>query len=208
MPLLLKNFVRPDKHKKHMDSCSGVPGIVYNYNNKSLVTFEDNFDAKGDLPMAIYFDYETTVPLTNNYFDPDHPHLIIRKIAVERTYVYSINQLTTIDYLSEDQMKYIVIKLVKQLNNIAQEVGKKKKKKKSKNGLGQMFSDTAIVKKKPLIQWFHAKIKSQNLEIDLRIKNQFERENAINWETNVLDASACLKLSHSNLTYQSFNVSW
>ena len=128
MPLLLKNFVRPDKHKKHMDSCSGVPGIVYNYNNKNLVTFEDNFDAKGDLPMAIYFDYETTVPLTNNYFDPDHPHLIIRKIAVERTYVYSINQLTTIDYLSEDQMKYIVIKLVKQLNNIAQEVGKKKKK--------------------------------------------------------------------------------
>ena len=71
-----------------------------------------------------------------------------------------------------------------------------------------MFSDTAIVKKKTLIQWFHAKIKSQNLEIDLRIKNQFERENAINWETNVLDASACLKLSHSNLTYQSFNVSW
>ena len=29
-------------------------------------------------------------------------------------------------------MKYIVIKLVKQLNNIAQEVGKKKKKKRAK----------------------------------------------------------------------------
>ena len=61
-------FARPDKHKKHMESCSGVPGIVYNFNNKKLLTFEDNFGAKGDLPMTIYFDYETTAP-TDNYFD-------------------------------------------------------------------------------------------------------------------------------------------
>ena len=34
--------------------------------------------------------------------------------------------------------------------------------------------------KKTLLQWFDTKIKSQNLEIDLRVKNQFERENPIN----------------------------
>ena len=44
-------------------------GIVYNFNNKNLVTFEDNFSATGDLPMAIYFNYETAAP-TDNYFDP------------------------------------------------------------------------------------------------------------------------------------------
>ena len=28
------------------------------------------------------------------------------------------------------------------------------------------------------------KVKSQNLEINLKIKNQFERENPINWQTD------------------------
>ena len=65
-----KFLARPEKHKKHMESFSEVSIIVYNFNNKNLVTFEDNFGAKGDLSMAIYFYYETTVP-TDNYFDPE-----------------------------------------------------------------------------------------------------------------------------------------
>ena len=52
----------------------------------------------------------------------------IRKIIAQKNYGRSIKQLTTIDYLSEDQMKYIDVKLVKQLNDIAQEVGKEKQK--------------------------------------------------------------------------------
>ena len=57
-----------------------------------------------------------------------HPHLNIRTIVVQRSYSHSLKQLTTIDYLSEDQMKHIDVKLVKQLNDVAQEVSKKKKK--------------------------------------------------------------------------------
>ena len=80
-------------------------------------------------------------------------------------------------------MKHIDVKLVKQLNDVAQEVSKKKKKK-CKNALGKMFSiETAFVKK-TLTQWLDTKIKSQSLEIDLKIKNQFERENPINWQTD------------------------
>ena len=66
--------------------------------------------------------------------------------------------------------------LVKQLNNIAQEVGKKKMQKCSHTNV---FYQNSICKK-TLLQWFDTKIKSQNLEIDLRVKNQFERENPIN----------------------------
>ena len=99
-----------------MESCSGVPGKVYNFNSKNLVKFEDNSGAKGDLPMGIYCDYETTTP-TENYFDPEqkkmfvvsfvlivafHAHLNITKIVAQRSYGHSISQLTTIDYLSED----------------------------------------------------------------------------------------------------------
>ena len=43
------------------------------------------------------------------------------------------------------------------------------------------YFETAFVKK-TLLQWFDTK--SQNLEIDLKIKNQFERENPINWQTD------------------------
>ena len=50
-----KFLARSEKHKKHMESFSGVSGIVYSFNNKNLVTFEDNFGAKGDLSMAIFF---------------------------------------------------------------------------------------------------------------------------------------------------------
>ena len=65
-----KFLARSEKHKKHMESFSGVSGIVYSFNNKNLVTFEDNFGAKGDLSMAIFFYYGTTVP-SDNYFDPE-----------------------------------------------------------------------------------------------------------------------------------------
>ena len=108
--------------------------------------------------MANYFNYETTAP-TDNYFDPKqkkmfvlsyvlivafYPHLNIRKIVVQRSYGHSLKQLSTIDYLSEDQMKYIDVKLVKQ--------------KIYKNVLGQMFSIEIAFVKKTLIQWFETKI--------------------------------------------------
>ena len=44
----VENFLHGQINIKNMESCSGVPGIVYNFNNKNLVTFEDNFGAKGD----------------------------------------------------------------------------------------------------------------------------------------------------------------
>ena len=36
-------FARADKQKRHIENFSGVPGITYNFSNKNLITFEDNF---------------------------------------------------------------------------------------------------------------------------------------------------------------------
>ena len=48
-----------------------------------------------------------------------------------------------------------------------------------------MFTtETAFVKKKTLIEWFNKKLKSQNLEIDILIKNQNERNNPIDWKND------------------------
>ena len=97
-----KFFARVDKQKRHTENCSGFLGIIYNFNKKNLITFEDNFKSKGYVPMAIYFDFETTAP-TDNWFDPEqkkmfvmsyvlivafHPHLNLRKITLQRRYVH------------------------------------------------------------------------------------------------------------------------
>ena len=51
-----------------------------------------------------------------------HPHLNLRKIIVQRCYGHLLEQLTTIDYLANDQMSFIDVMFVQQLNNIRQEV--------------------------------------------------------------------------------------
>ena len=51
-----------------------------------------------------------------------HPHLNLRKIIVQRSYWYSLEKLTTIDYLINDQMSFTDVTLVKHVNDIAQEV--------------------------------------------------------------------------------------
>lgn len=60
-----KFFARNNRFKNHIDSCSGVPGIVYNFHTQNLITFEDNLKNRGDLAMTFYFDLETTAPTDN-----------------------------------------------------------------------------------------------------------------------------------------------
>ena len=75
MLLLWKVFLaRADKQKRHIENCSGVPGMIYNFNNRNLINFEDNFKSKGDMPIAMYFDFEATAP-TNNCFDPEQKNV-------------------------------------------------------------------------------------------------------------------------------------
>ena len=64
-----KCFARADIQKRHIQNCTGIPGIVYNFNNKNLVTLEDNFKSKGNKLMTIYFDFETTAA-RDNCLDP------------------------------------------------------------------------------------------------------------------------------------------
>ena len=60
-------FIRQDCWKKHVNVCSGIPGIVYNFNTQNLVTYEDNLKYKCNIPITIYFDFETTAPTDSCY---------------------------------------------------------------------------------------------------------------------------------------------
>lgn len=99
-----KSFTREDRQKKHIENCSGVPGVIYNFNTKNLISFPDNFHAKGDLPFVMYFDFKITVP-TDTIFDPEqkkyivvsyvlivafHPALNLNRIIIQRNYSYCL----------------------------------------------------------------------------------------------------------------------
>ena len=45
-------FLKKDRHKRHIENCAGVRGVVYNFNTKSLIRFQDKFHAKDDLPFV------------------------------------------------------------------------------------------------------------------------------------------------------------
>ena len=71
-----KFFVRHDRFTRNVKTCSGVPGVVYNFNIQNLVTFEENLKYKGDLPMTVCFDFETTAP-TDTYYDPEQKEMFV-----------------------------------------------------------------------------------------------------------------------------------
>ena len=86
-----------------MENCSGKPGVVYNFNNQCLISYQDNFHAKGDVPFVVYFDFETTAP-TDNCLDPEqkkmfivsyvmiaafHPELKLDRIIIYRSFAHS-----------------------------------------------------------------------------------------------------------------------
>ena len=91
------------------------PGVVYNFNNQCFISYQDNFDTKGDVPFVVYFGFQTTAP-TDNCLDPEqkqmfvvsyvmivfHPALKLYRIIIYRSFAQSIEQLTTLDYFSRE----------------------------------------------------------------------------------------------------------
>ena len=62
--------------------------------------------------------------------------------------MHSLMELTTLNYLTKDQMKFIDLQILNQLKDIAIDVSKRK----CKNTMGQMFSiEAAFVKKHYLL---------------------------------------------------------
>ena len=123
-----------------MEHCSGIPGIVYSFNNKNLMTFEDNLGYKGDLSVVAFIDFETTAP-TDSCFDPEqkrmfvvsyvvvlafHPTLKMNRIIIQHSFGHSLEKLTATGYLTNDQMSFVDVKLVKQLKDSALQVNLKK----------------------------------------------------------------------------------
>ena len=71
-----KFSIQEMRQKRHMANCSGRPEVVYNFNNQNLISYQDNFHAKCDVPFVNYFDFETTAP-TDNCLDPEQKKMFV-----------------------------------------------------------------------------------------------------------------------------------
>ena len=122
-----------------MEHCSGVTGIIYNFNNQNLVSSEDNVGQRGDLLVVVCIDFETTAA-TDACFDPEqkqmfvvsyviilafHQKLNIDRVIFQHSLGHSLEKLTSLDYLKNDQMAFVDINLIKQLKVAATDVIKK-----------------------------------------------------------------------------------
>ena len=123
-----------------------------------MISYQDNFHAKGDVAFVIYFDFETTAP-TDNCLDPEqkkmfvvsyvmivafNPELNLERIIIQRSFAHSIDQLTSLNYFTREQITFIDQSLIKMLKDMAFEVAKRR----FKNSIGQIFSiESALLKK-------------------------------------------------------------
>ena len=135
-----KFFIVKTRQKRHMENCSGKPGVVYNFNNQCLISYQDNFRAKRDVPFVVYLDFETTAP-ADNCLDPEqkkmfvvsyvmivafHPELKLDRIIIYRSFAHTVEQLTTLDYFSREKITFIEPHSINMLKDMAFEVSKRK----------------------------------------------------------------------------------
>ena len=187
-------YSRKDKYDRHMENCSGKPGYVYNFNIQNLLTFEENLKFKRNIPLTAYIDFETTAP-TDDCLDPEtrkmkavsyviifafHPDLKLNRIIIERSFGHPIEKLTSLDYLTIEQLKYKDLTTLKQLRDCALSVTTRK----NEFPISEMFSTELKFASECLINWLNWKYKNQNLQLSNETKRNYEIENPINWESD------------------------
>ena len=114
------------------------------------MAFQENLKFKRDIPLTAYIDFETTA-LTDDCLDPEskkmnafscviilafHPELDLKRVIIEKSFGHSLEKLTTIDYLTTEQLKYKDLTTLKQVRDCAISVVSKK----NKIAISEMFS--------------------------------------------------------------------
>ena len=97
-------------------------------------------------------------------------------MIIGRSFRHSIDKLTTLDYLTRDQIQFLNKKTLLQLRDAAYNVHTRK----DKLAISKMFNIEIKFEAEALLKWFNAKIKSKNLEVDLTENTKFQHENPIN----------------------------
>ena len=95
--------------KKHLQACAANEGITYSFDNRQIITFQDNFRYLGDVPFTVCFYFETTTGYSV-FFDPKmfvvsycqiysfHPSLGQDKIVIFRSFQQSAKEMCDLSH--------------------------------------------------------------------------------------------------------------
>ena len=95
--------------QEHTSCCAGQSGFSYSFDNDKIINYQDNFNKIGDLPFAIYYDFETTTGSTV-FFDAKmyvvsycivvafHPSLNLPHLFIYRAYDQTKEELESVSF--------------------------------------------------------------------------------------------------------------
>ena len=149
---------------------------------------------KGDMPLVVYIDFETTAP-TDTSLDPEnrnlcavsyviifafHPDVKIKCVIIKRSFGRSLQQLNGLSCLMRKQHTFITREQIQQLKDFEFSAYVKTKKI-NKTAISETFGCELKVTTNCLLKCFNVKFKSNNLELSLDAKKKREIENTIDW---------------------------
>ena len=118
-----------------------------------------------------------------------------------------MEKLTTIDYLTNEQLKFKDEITLKQLRDSALEVSKRNKV----NAISEMFSIELKFASECLLKWFYSK--NKKIELSIQEKKDYEVKNPIDWENGIceictfpLDVKPSEKVNSKKITYGDFII--
>ena len=92
------------KMQDHINSCAGQAGFSFSFDNGKIINYQDNFKKIGDLPFAVYYDFETATGSVG-FFDAKmyvvsycmviafHPDLNLPRLYIYRGYDQNREQI-------------------------------------------------------------------------------------------------------------------
>ena len=176
------------------------------------MTFEDNIKYQGDVPFSLYADFETTAP-TSDYLCPEndemfsvsyaiviawHPKLNLPRQFIVRGFNHSLEDLTDVSYLTNEQLSLRKQTTTEQLRDAAIAVSQKK----NKNAINILFNIELKFIYDILTKWFKFKIKSSHLEIPQTEKIKYERLNPLTDDTKCKICHFAMQKQIKGLEYE------
>ena len=183
-------FIKSNKKmKEHISCCTGQTGFNFSFDNGKIIDFQDNFKKIGDLPFAVYYDFETTIG-SMVFFDSlffvvsyciivaFHPDLNIPRLFIYRSYDQDRSKLTSLIHFETVQPNFFDFKenfnskTLLQLQNAALAVENRKEN----TAPAEMFSIELKFTVDCLKFWFERNRKA--LEITEQQRLEFTENNA------------------------------
>ena len=106
-----------------------------------------------------------------------HPDLDIGRVIIERSFGPSREKLTSLNYLTREQLNFKDYKTLLQLRDCTPSVADKK----NKIAISEVFTTELKFAADYLLKWFNKKFKSNNLELSNDVKKKYEIEHPIDW---------------------------